>query len=1307
MYQLVIVFTALLVGLASARTNPYLHEFPTEGALELKLEDKLHLPAFAWPRTLLNYAVRFPVRPDARMLRLRDLTDGSEIPFQLSQVRDDFAVVSFFSDLPSGGLRRFEMSRGMPAAARADVTMTNEGDTILLDAGKLKVRIPASRTGGGKTPGPILQLNGFGDAQLVSPKHAVKSITTEIIESGPLFIACRVTYQFEGGGRYSATVKAVADCDYIEFAEEMTDIEKSDGIFIDNAWTNFKPTHRMVVGSPFGGTRRIDDPMIQPFRGEDPHFTGPSRIEDPAVEMLPSLTPYWPNGWGGNRSAAFWDEHTGEALGLFITDASKWQDHEYAIWTSADTLRVKYRFENGTLFWKWPLATGTRSTGLTAYRHGETATLPPLADQKAGSSWKDDAESAGLVREMPLRLQIQHGDISLDRVKDWVLEYPENAAMPPAGAMEPGRQKSVESYMKALPQSALTAVAHGMVHPVGMRDMGYWVVPDFLRFRESMTPAQRSQATAALLFAAYVAAEDDYSPMRPMLGGHPNFMADLKYPVASAAFLFPSHPMAAEWRGQYRKFLELCGRFFVRPGVPAWEALGGRFTESIATYQWAFLGPTTEANRLGMLTCGRNAFATPQLADMGDYLVGILTSPQAKDRHAPPVGVAHTWENGFRRLHPPQGAHSSKRGAPGSMYELGTQLMRYRPLTAEHLMWGAFPAAGKGFEERAGIAAESVNHGTNPRLTSRKYTGYGFVLRAGVDTPDEIAVFLQQIDKGPNYRWGYANQNGSGDIYYYAGGRSFSGHEREEAGDGHVDDAWLSSNTGVYKDFGFRCIGMNELTQPLYDLGSAQFAELLPDTGPGAYSWPEYRSRGVMLVGADYIIVHDRIREPCGTRFAWNICRDDEMPVIRHLKGSEGTLHLTDPKDGFTRGSLSTMIKGGGSHLALVTHRPDVQVVNERRPRGQPRPPYVRLKTAASDDHVFAADDDVVYQENGMAFSGRSGVIRRHGNGGTELALFLGTRIGTEKVCLEVDNPRLGISASFRDPAEISGRCFSREGGNLKLAAANGGRLFVDAVEIAPANGVYQIPPGDHRWEYTCRLPEPMPPSVLRTENRAGGATVFFTKVAAAEKYRIELSSDHGATWTPAGETAEDRFNLTGLTNDTKVHIRAVALNHQRESRPANEYPLYVTAAPPPPPDGLAAMPGAGRVHLTWGEVLGASAYKLYRRSPGEAEFREIFHGLAHEFTDAVDCRPAFSEPGLKAAALRHAAAPIIHQYAVAAVNGNGEGARALPVDTDPRAWSNWQPAADLRFKRRSGFWLPPYVRESDVPPASYPTREP
>ena len=59
-------------------------------------------------------------------------------------------------------------------------------------------------------------------------------------------------------------------------------------------------------------------------------------------------------------------------------------------------------------------------------------------------------------------------------------------------------------------------------------------------------------------------------------------------------------------------------------------------------------------------------------------------------------------------------------------------MMHYRPLTAEHLMWGGLPNAGQGFEDRPADAADIVNRGTNPHLASAKYTGYGCVLRAGM-----------------------------------------------------------------------------------------------------------------------------------------------------------------------------------------------------------------------------------------------------------------------------------------------------------------------------------------------------------------------------------------------------------------------------------------------------------------------------------------------------------------------------------------------------------------------------------------------
>jgi len=458
-----------------------------------------------------------------------------------------------------------------------------------------------------------------------------------------------------------------------------------------------------------------------------------------------------------------------------------------------------------------------------------------------------------------------------------------------------------------------------------------------------------------------------------------------------------------------------------------------------------------------------------------------------------------------------------------------------------------------------------------------------------------------------------------------------------------------------------------------------------------------------MLVGTDYIITYDRILQACGTRFAWNICPDDEMPFIYHIRGSGGSINLTVPKTGFVRGSLTTMIKSEGSNMALVTHKAGVQVLPNKRVKGEPPLPYVHVKTEAGEDYVFQVDVDVQFADSKMSFSGQAGVIRRRSNGETEVSIFHGKEIGVGEVSLAVDNPDLGIGASWSRPNEAAGVFFSRSGGTLTLKIPGAGRFYVDGAPFSGAANQYKLPPGEHRWEFTSRLPEPMPPVMLRTENRSGGATVFFTRVAGAEKYRLEVSRDNGLTWIAAGETAVDRFELKGFPNETKIHVRAIALNRDRQSRPANEYPVYVSAKPALSPDGLKTTLGEDRVKLTWGEILGVTEYRLYRREKTvRSEFREIFRGRANEYVDTVKVPPAYDSPGLQADAMRDTNA-LVYEYVVSAVNGNGEGEKSLPTDTDPRSWRNWNPVADLRYKRQSGFWLPPYVRPEDVPPPYYP----
>jgi hypothetical protein len=189
---------------------------------------------------------------------------------------------------------------------------------------------------------------------------------------------------------------------------------------------------------------------------------------------------------------------------------------------------------------------------------------------------------------------------------------------------------------------------------------------------------------------------------------------------------------------------------------------------------------------------------------------------------------------------------------------------------------------------------------------------------------------------------------------------------------------------------------------------------------------------------------------------------------------------------------------------------------------------------------------------------------------------------------------------------------------------------------------------GTHRWQMTAGDPVPNAPRILRTENTAGGARVIVEPVAGASRYSYEISGDGGKTWSAAAAT------LSGLPDGVKVHVRAIALHAMQQSAPGPEYPVYVSAKPPLPPDGLSIQLRDGGASLSWGELLGVMEYRVY------AGDRLVYRGMDRHFADA------------------HAA----HSYAVSAVNGNGEGPRSAPVQADPDSWLTFDPKPGEPFRR-------------------------
>jgi hypothetical protein len=1296
------------------------------------LSDPLDHPFFWWPRTLLSYPIVFEQPIDLNRLILTRTGIAEQLPIQLSDIVKEQGVIRsatlhFFSDLPSGAHYEFLLTAAeAPTLSAAQVHETTEGDTIVLDTGAVRVRIPTTQTVRGEAPGPILQLSRggvwVGSSTLAIDHDTITQITTTRIESGPIFITYEVAYDTAAGSRYVATIQANAGMNFIHFREDMEGIKPGARGAFTSTWTGFDPTHRQAPNHPLPISPHIRDYDKYPWETIDEPFP----LHTPALpegELPFALGIYqsW-TAFHNCTSANFWNQISNDALGVFIDRTEHWQDHEYANHVESDLLLVRYFHHDGKFSWHWPIAPGTRSSCVTFYDHEKDKQATHRMEQASTPVEKDGISYRCMVSftSYAMFLQNRHGALDLNRVKDWVLEYPDTARQAPVifatgtatDANDIARRVLSSSFVCSLPISGTRENGSSTTpgrdtsnfSPVPSRQITGWWIDGFNRFRATMTAQQRRQLTAMYLLMAYVCAGDDFFPIVPMLSGHPNFLADVKGAPPCMSFLFPDHPMAPLWADYWQKCVELNTHYNTRPTVDVWNATGGRWTENLGTYVWAFLRPSLRTDFLLRNYDNRERFATPELAQMADWLVNVLSAPFAGETREAldeleVLDRGHSWgvvhpEMGLHRVHPPQGAHSERRIPPRSLWYLGTCLQRFAPLAAEHAMWAARPT-NQDMETQAGapspwdnMYATPDNLGTDPHLRSMKHTGYGVTMRAAVGTAEEVSIHLQQIDEGPNYRWGLTAEGGCGVIYFFAAGKSYSFNGTEDVGDRGVQDTDVSTNFGVYKDGMFRSIGMNVISRPFYNLGAGQFAELVPRESPAPYSFPEYRSRSILLAGADYFILYDEVLTPqVDHRLSWFVRNGSELPTIKLLRGWTGVRESqrTEVKTSETTG---VWIDGVGDSMALISHRKDLDAT--------PTAFGCRVRGPGIDDLVFRNPTPIHFSEAGCTFSGTSGLIRTRKDK-IEFALFHGTKISAGGITFTTADTDLGIGGAIAAGQLCSGEFFALHPTSLTITAdslSEKTTFYIDAASTTAgreANALtIQLPAGQHSWELTDTLPVPIAPHVLQTENHSGGARVFVTPVAAASQYRVELSKDAGATWSLLATQSTPTSDVTGLPNGQKVHIRAVAINSLHESAPGDEYPLYITNQPPPPPDGLRVALFDGSATLTWGQILGVTEYRLYTRAPGERTFRTLYRGLDRTYVDKhASIRPPVQIPGEPAGTVDHD----LIEYYVTAVNANGESPRSAAADTNNASWINWNPRPGEPFRREWNF-------PSDQPPS-------
>lgn len=1387
--------------------SPLVHRFPSHGPLELGYRDYINLPEYTWPRTLVDWWIDFrAVRATSQTLQVINKETGKPVDFQLSNVVRSHGVLQFaklwlFTSLKSGGQFQYEVKIGSRHGAVPDLPVRTAGHSIDVMAGRLILRIPSSQAFASglseqNIPGPIeaiclhnsLRNQWFGRGELISPTDRVLSIHTTAVSRGPLFQQWRVDYRFANGGQYVVQVRAPLAYPFIELRENMENIPLNKHVKFIIPWTHLKVNMREGANGSYVPLR-IDKPIITPGTVEDPRWD-PGFIENPTKKMYYQLAPFSGNAIREAVPAIdFWNQAAGGLdIGLFALHARRWNDHQYMLWQPSTRLRVRFRYRDQTLSYIFPVVSGFRDTAINL-GHWQTD-MSQLSDMaRSAGNFPLRGSNAAVLPELTKIPYSQYlygiyGELSLNNVKNWVLDYPKSLKEPDDVLHNTGGYKSVSQFVHAVrtcatlthypfgPDIAVLNISHRVVYDK--------LIPGYLHYQNLLTTKQRQEVDALFLLCAYMNSGDEMAPTRCCLSGPPNMSADGFSMLADMAMLFPEHPMAGTWLEQFHKAMQLMDLFYTRPTVQAYQSHGGRWAESIAVYNWAFMRPTEIGNLCGTMTDGVNCIADPWSAMKGWWLVNDVTAPiynpnpgwrepfsrqpPMDKKFAPPSVAASGWrpgmplsyKYGFTRQYPAWGAHATSGTAlliPPYVWLFGNQLHHYAPMVAEHLMWLARHAYNeKTWYDRgevndawmrAAIQRYAFNDGTRPELKSCKITGQGYVLRAGVGGPHEVSLFLDQVDRGPNYRWGDNAVDSSGSIWLQAGGRIFTGDDRESTGDHSLDDTDGFSTFGVWKRGKYRAIGMNVLNRPLDNLGFAQFAALDSRKGPHSYVWPQYVSRSVMLVGTDYAVIYDRMgtpgtgKAPQGTyRFTWFNARDLPFPDLIFLQPMvERTDHWSEVTTPIARGVWRDQDRGPDSLVLVPLRRQGVNMVGMshqtlpflrnlhlqqyRWQRGGKLGHGVyRVQTPHSLDTFFRASAPIIFNHDGLAFVGRAGVIRRRTNNDTQLALFKGSVIAADGLQIKLA-PASGVAVGLTITPDFDcrGIYVASQGaaeveftlpGNIKPADEH---IYIDGAVIASRISGHTVtvtlPAGRHHIEISAGHAIPMAPHILKTVNISGGAKVFITPVASAASYELSIALDGSHDWHIAKKSAAPSFVLSGLTNGKKYHLKVDAQNAAGKAGPSSpQYPLYVSGRPLPPPDGLMIWRvQPHQVDLSWGKVLGVGQYRLYRRRLGNKTFRLVYSGPNNWYADAVatELPPVAQLPGVQDNPLYKKTATVVYQYAVACMNGNGEGPMSNMVSTNPIGWQVWWPDVPLQYRRFTAYWMPPYRPIWELPPAYYP----
>lgn len=750
-----------------------------------------------WTNELVTYTVKLPASQAKKMTLVGP--EGKPVPVQITPKDQGTAEVAFIVDeLPADGEVTYTLKPGKPVGGSL---VKQFGDTQMqLSAGAVSVIVFGSAkqtiidARAVKTLplfAPIDERLGrvptMGTGQI--PGEIVESAAVRLLADGPVYAEtlteCKLKY-----GYYRLFIRVVKSQSVIFFREEFDTSKEAIGkALLSVDFGKFSPDR---VSTAIRTWRKRTDVKTNAL-GDDYKLD----FDQPRKEMsILAYVNWWPET---ARRATFYNSAEGAnggAISILPANIGWWRNPmgmyvmtepggkvrlDLPLYIDQDWVRDGVEWGNpyytGKVEAGWPRTAGRRAWVL--HVDAQANVFP-----KEGRSTVLDA-----VRK--------YCDLPLNKVKDWVLDWPsEEKIAYPRLYVEPGKLEEIRARVKANPRwknrlgqynnrpISYTILQNSKIGADLVRahsSNAAWNTPndsqgsieslrsfvekvwengymgfaapnnaapmiELIKFDAAMsvadaTPAEKAEMRRLMAFVAYIVYDQDWhSTLSGVHLGNPNMPPRQEHHLGVASCVLPDHPLAPAWRkrGEAEATRELDD--MVR------EA--GTWRECPHYQYEAAMYPMFQSAVPIAYNGGQNVFTNPKMKATWDYLLNISTPPDPRfgTRLVPAFGNG-SWEQ-----------------APLFGW-LATLSRKEDPDFSKRMQWMWIEQGKPDWMQFSETMLDASLPAEQPVLFSMNYPGFGAILRSGFPAKEESWVAFRAGDNVEHYNYGDQNS-----FMYYAKG---------------------------------------------------------------------------------------------------------------------------------------------------------------------------------------------------------------------------------------------------------------------------------------------------------------------------------------------------------------------------------------------------------------------------------------------------------------------------------------------------------------------------------------------------------